>query len=63
MVYLHKLAVQNSELAQPYFLAAACVFVAAKVRYTPVTLKKAVQAFFELEKRRNPSQMAKAQLS
>lgn len=32
------------------------------MRYTPVSLKKAVAAFFDIEKRRNP-QLMKAQLS
>lgn len=67
MVYIHKyfkfrsiLKLSNSEL---FFLAASCVFLAAKVLYTPFSLSKAAMAFFDIEKRRNPSQLARAQFS
>jgi hypothetical protein len=63
MVYLHKFfkSVSLPPEEQSFIIASSCVFLAAKVRYTPVSLRKAAQAFYELEKRRKPQ--LKASLS
>lgn len=45
------------------FIAASSVFITAKLLYVPVTLEKTVQALFSIEKRRNPTTMAKVTLS
>lgn len=65
MIFLHKFFKLNSllKIDSPYIIAASCVFLAAKVRYMPITLNKAVEAFFEIEKRRNPSQLNRTILS
>lgn len=56
---LVKLSSPSSRL----FIAASSVFIAAKVLYMPVSLEKAVQALFHIEKRLNPASMMKATLS
>lgn len=66
MVIIHKFIKQHSlvKLSSPVlFIATSSVFISAKVLYMPVTLEKAVQALFHIEKRRNPSMMMKASLS
>jgi hypothetical protein len=66
MVINHKYFKHQSlvKLSSPLlFIAATSVFIAAKVLYMPVTLEKAVQALFSIEKRRNPTSMMKATLS
>lgn len=66
MVIIHKFIKQQSlvKLSSPHlFIATASVFIAAKVLYMPVTLEKAVQALFHIEKLRNPTSMMKATLS
>jgi hypothetical protein len=66
MVYLHMFFKKNSLLkvsSNIYIVAASCVFLSAKVRYTPVSLKKAVQVYFDIEKRRNPTLMMKTSLT
>lgn len=45
------------------FIAAASVFISAKVLYMPVTLEKTVQALFHIEKSRNKTSMMRATLS
>lgn len=51
MIYIHKFFKINSLLrvSSPNLIAASCVFLAAKVRYVPISLKSAAHAFFKLE--------------
>lgn len=45
------------------FVSSSCVFISAKVNYSPVSLEMIVQAIFTIEKRLNPSQMMRTSLS
>jgi hypothetical protein len=66
MVIIHKYFKLKSlvNLSSPHlFIATSSVFISAKVLYMPVTLEKAVQALFHIEKRQNPASMMKATLT
>ena len=67
MVYIHKYfkikSLFNVQFSQLQFVAASCVFLAAKVLYTPFSLDKAAEVFFLLERRRSTQFHAKASLS
>jgi hypothetical protein len=58
MVLIHKFFKIHSlvSVSSSLLVATASVFLVAKVLYMPVTLEKAVLAFFSIEKRLNPSQ-------
>jgi hypothetical protein len=63
MLYLHKHFYRHSLVSSaaspthtsPYIIAASCVFLSAKVCYTPVSLKTVAEAYFNIEKKKNPS--------
>jgi len=46
----------------PRLLGVAAVMLSAKIRYCPIVLKKAIEAFFTVEKTKNPS-CARAELA
>ena len=55
MVYVHRYFRSHSLLAaDPFVVAAACVFLAAKVRNSPVTIRKAIVAYFKFDNRAEP---------
>lgn len=57
MIYVHKFLKLNSllKIDSSYFLATSCIFLAAKIREDNISLKRAVEVFFQLEKSRIPS--------
>jgi hypothetical protein len=65
MVFIHKYFKVTSllKITSLLYIAASSVFISAKLLYVPVTLEKTVIALFNIEKRRNPTTMAKVTLS
>lgn len=56
MVFLHRYYQRESlspNKTNRNLIAAVCVFIAAKVRYCPISLHRAVVAYFELEQARS----------
>ena len=67
MVLIHKYfklhSLKSVSSSNQLLIAASCVFLVSKVLYMPISLEKAVEAFFSIEKRLNNKQLMRATLS